>query len=159
MANLYPVFDVPNILEETQTNEGIYKSSAYFDFQTGDFAMDGGGRVTQASGFDAWKQWCIKTIATQRRAYYNYTEGLGIEGEQAMAQPTADLQQLALETTIQDALMADPYGRTVEVKDFVWTRDVDSLHMSCTVVGQDDRTATIEYDIPLERRDATWQPT
>lgn len=157
MADLYPVFDVPTILEETQKNEGIYKGSAYFDFQTGDFALDGGGRVTSASGFDAWKQWCIKTIATQRRAYYNYTAGLGIEGEQAMSQPTAALQQLALETTIQDALMADPYGRTVEVRDFTWIRGVDSLHMSCTVVGQDDRTATIEYNIPLERRDATWQ--
>ena len=157
MANLYPVFEVPTILEETQTNEAVYKGSAYFDFQTGDFATDGGGRVTPASGFDAWKQWCIKTIATQRRAYYNYTDGLGIEGEEAMAQPTAELQQLALETTIRDALLADPYGRTVDVRDFAWSRGVDSIHMSCTVEGQDDKTATIEYDIPLERRDATWQ--
>ena len=89
MANLYPVFKVPTILEETQNNEGIYKGSSYFDFETGDFRMDGGGRVVPSSGFDAWKQWCIKTIATQRRAYYNYTNGLGIEGEEAMAQPTA----------------------------------------------------------------------
>lgn len=155
MADLYPTFDVPAILEETQKNEDIYKGSSYFDFYTGDFSLDGGGRMVASSGFDAWKQWCIKTIATQRRAYYNYTDGLGIEGEQAMAQPTAELQQLALETTIKEALLADPYGRTVEVRDFSWTRGVDSLHMSCTVVGQDDRTATIEYDIPLERRDAT----
>lgn len=159
MANLYPVFEVPDILEEGQKNEAIYKRSSFFDFQTGDFAMDGGGRISEASGFDAWKQWCIKTIATQRRAYYSYTDGLGIDGEQAMAQPTAELQQLALETTIQEALLADPYGRTVEVRDFTWTRGVDSLHMTCTVVGQDDRTATIEYDIPLERRDVTWQRT
>lgn len=155
MADLYPTFDVPAILEETQKNEAVYKGSSYFDFYTGDFALDGGGRMLPSSGFDAWKQWCIKTIATQRRAYYNYTDGLGIEGEQAMAQPTAELQQLALETTIKEALQADPYGRTVEVRDFVWSRGVDSLHMSCTVVGQDDRTANLEYDIPLERRDAT----
>lgn len=155
MADLYPTFDVPAILEETQKNEAVYKGSSYFDFYTGDFALDGGGRMLPSSGFDAWKQWCIKTIATQRRAYYNYTDGLGIEGEQAMAQPTAELQQLALETTIKEALLADPYGRTVEVRDFVWSRGVDSLHMSCTVVGQDDRTANLEYDIPLERRDAT----
>lgn len=149
MANLYPVFPVPTILEETQNNEGIYKGSSYFDFETGDFRMDGGGHVVAASGFDAWKQWCIKTIATQRRAYYNYTAGLGIEGEEAMAQPTAELQQAALETTIKEALLADPYGRTIEVRDFVWERGTDSLHMSCTVVGQDDRTAQIEADIPL----------
>ena len=35
MANLYPVFKVPTILEETQKNEGIYKGSSYFDFETG----------------------------------------------------------------------------------------------------------------------------
>ncbi len=153
MANLYPVFKVPTILEETQNNEGIYKGSSYFDFETGDFRMDGGGRVVPSSGFDAWKQWCIKTIATQRRAYYNYTNGLGIEGEEAMAQPTAELQQAALETTIKEALLADPYGRTVEVKDFTWVWGVQSIHMHCTVVGQDDRTAQIEYDIPLNRKE------
>lgn len=156
MGQLYPVFPVPEILEERRKNEGIYKGSSYFDFATGDFALDGGGRVMPASGFDAWKQWCIKTIATQRRGYRNYTEGLGIEGEEAMAQPTAALQQLALETTITEALLADPYGRTVEVRDFRWTRGVDSIHMHCVVVGQDDRTAVIEYDLPLERRDETW---
>lgn len=154
MPNLYPVFEVPAILEETKKNEAIYKGSYYFDFYTGDFALDGAGRVMQATGYDAWRQWCIKTIATERRAYYNYTDNLGIEGEAAMAQPTAALQQLAFETTITEALLADPYGRTIEVRDFVWSRGVDSLHMQCTVVGQDDKTATIEYDIPLEGRDA-----
>lgn len=69
-----------------------------------------------------------------------------------MAQPTAELQQIALETTIKEALLADPYGRTLEVRNFVWTKGVDSLHMHCTVVGQDDRTAQIEADIPTGRR-------
>lgn len=154
MPNLYPVFEVPTILEETKKSEAIYKGSAFFDFYTGDFVLDGGGHMTPSTGYDAWRQWCIKTIATERGAYYNYTNGLGIEGEAAMAQPTAALQQLAFETTITEALLADPYGRTVEVRDFVWTRGVDSLHMQCTVVGQDDKTATIEYDIPIEGRNA-----
>ena len=154
MSNLYPVFEVPAILEETKKNEAIYKGSYFFDFATGDFALDGAGRVMPATGYDAWRQWCIKTIATQRNAYYNYTAGLGIEGEEALAHKSAALQQLALETTITEALLADPYGRTVEVRDFVWTRGVDRLRMQCTIVGQDDKTATIEYDIPLEGRDA-----
>lgn len=163
MANLYPTFAVPTILEETQKNEAIYKGSSFFDFETGDFAVDGGGRMLPATGFDAWKQWCVKTIATQRRAFWNYTDGLGIEGEEAMALPTRELQQLQLETTITEALLADPYGRTREVRDFQWRqgRDekegVDSLRMTCTIVGQDDRTATISYDLPLERSESAWQ--
>ena len=157
MANLYPVFEVPTILEETTKNEAIYRGSSFFDFEAGDFRLDGGGKVVPASGFDAWKQWCIKTIATQRRAYQNYTDGLGIEGEEALAQPTAELQQLSLETTIKEALLADPYGRTVDVRDFSWSRGVESIHMICTVVGQDDRTATIEYDIRTEGGDAKWR--
>ena len=158
MANLYPVFQTPTILEETKKNEGVYKASSYFDFELGDFRMDGGGKMVEASGFDAWKQWCIKTVATQRGAFYNYTDGLGIDGEQAMAQDTYELQKAALESTIKEALLADPYGRTVEVRDFAWSRGVDSLHMSCTSVGQDDRTARIEYDIPTTgRSDSQWR--
>lgn len=158
MANLYPVFKVPSILEETQKNEGIYKGSSYFDFELGDFRLDGGGRIVPSSGFDAWKQWCVKTIATQRGAFYNYTGGLGIDGEQAMAQDSYELQQAALETTIKEALLADPYGRTVEVRDFEWSRGVESIHMSCTIVGQDDRTARIKYDIPTTgRSDRQWR--
>ena len=150
MANLYPFFQTPTILEETKKNEGVYKASSYFDFELGDFRMDGGGKMVEASGFDAWKQWCIKTIATQRGAYYNYTSGLGILGEEAMAQTTPELQQADLETTIKEALLADPYGRTTEVRDFNWTYGVDSLHMKCTIVGQDDRTAQIEHDFEIK---------
>ena len=150
MASLYPVFQTPTILEETKKNEGIYKNSSFFDFELGDFRMDGGGRIVEASGFDAWKQWCVKTIATQRGAYYNYTNGLGILGEEAMAQPTHEMQEADLETTIKEALLADPYGRTTEVRDFEWTRGVDSLHMRCTIVGQDDRSAQIEYEFQIQ---------
>lgn len=158
MAGLYPVFQVPAILEETQKNEGIYKGSAYFDFEQGDFRLDGGGRMVPSSGFDAWKQWCVKTIATQRGAFCHYTSGLGIDGEQAMAQQTDALQQAALEATIKEALLADPYGRTVDVRDFAWSCSADSLHMGCTIVGQDDCTARIEYDMPTAgRSDNPWR--
>ena len=152
MANLFPVFQVPTILEETKKAEAAYKGSAYFDYETGDFALDGNGKVIAADGYNAWKQWCIKTIATQRKAYRNYTFGLGIDGEQAMAEDSAEKQQLALESTIREALLADPYKRTVDVQNFSWTRGVDSLHMTCTIIGQDDRTAVIDTDIPTERR-------
>lgn len=158
MADLYPTFAVPAILEEQQKNEAVYPRSAYFDFEKGDFALDGGGKLRMADGFDAWKQWCIKTIATQRRAFYHYTDGLGIEGEQAMAQPTEALQRLSLETTITEALMADPYGRTMEVRDFKWERGADSLHMSCTVVGQDDRTAALDLNITEGGAAVWWRP-
>lgn len=152
MASLYPVFNVPSILAETKKVQAVYKGSAYFDFETGDFQQDGSGKVLAADGYTAWKQWCIKTIATQRKAYRNYTAGLGIDGDQAFAEETVAQQELALETTIKNALMADPYKRTVDVQNFSWTYGVDSLHLTCTIIGQDDRSAVIDYDIPLERR-------
>lgn len=144
MADLYPVFDVPTILEETETSENLFKESAYFDFETGDFRMSGSGKVQRADGYESWKQWCIKTIMTQRAAFLAYTENLGIDGEQALAELTEAKQQLAFETTITAALLADPYGRTMEVRNFQWTRPgPDSLAMTCEVVGQDDRTAKV----------------
>ena len=80
-------------------------------------------------------------------------EALQSAGADANSTIAAELQQAALETTIKEALLADPYGRTVEVKDFTWVWGVQSIHMHCTVVGQDDRTAQIEYDIPLNRKE------
>lgn len=151
MPNLFPVFQTPTILEETKKSEAVYKESYYFDYEKGDFALDGNGRVIAADGYNAWKQWCIKTIATQRKAYLNYTAGLGIDGDQAMAETSVEKQKQALETTIRDALLRDPYKRTIDVQNFEWSQGVDSLHMTCTIIGQDDRTAVIDQDIPIER--------
>ena len=143
-------FDVLPFWEEIRKEfEAVYKgSSFFFDFETVIFRLDGGGKMTAASGYDAWKQWCIKTVARSGGAFDHYTDGLGAEyeGGHGPAHPGASAAQP--ETAVTEALLADPYGRTMEVRDFVWSRGVDSLHMSCTVVGQDDRTARIERDIP-----------
>lgn len=147
MAELFPTFEVPTIVDAPETDEEIYKESAYFDFETGDFALDGAGRIKLANGFEAWRQWCVKTCYTQRGAFAAYTDGLGIEADEAFSESDRLLQQAYLERTIKEALMADPYGRTEDVSGFVWTVRGDSLYMTCTITGKNDKTAQISVNI------------
>jgi hypothetical protein len=62
---------------------------------------------------------------------------------EAFAEPTRATQQAAMERTISEALMADPYNRTLYVRDFVWNWKTDSVEVTFTVVGREGRNATL----------------
>jgi len=118
MPNLYPVFEVPELVEQQQTEPAPkYGKSWLFDFKKGDFVLDGAGRVVEADGHTAWVQWCIKTILTQRFAYVIYSSDYGTELEEAQKQPDRKAVEIELERAITEALLVDP--RTEMVKDFV----------------------------------------
>lgn len=61
---LYPVFEVPDFVakKNEENRKQQYKPSVYFDYATGDFRLDGAGRMAGASGREAYMQWCIKTV-------------------------------------------------------------------------------------------------
>ena len=61
--------------ENTEEDEDAgYKPSIFFDFDTGDFVTLHDGKLKEASGFEAWVQWCYKTIMTQRYAHEGYSK-------------------------------------------------------------------------------------
>ena len=150
MANLYPTFEVPTIADSTENTEVVYRPSVFFDFEKGDFCMDGNGRLRAADGQEAWTQWCLKTVLTQRFALLAYTENLGVEMIEAFAEPTRATQQMAMERTIRDALMADPYGRTLYVRDFQWKWITDAVEVTFTVVGQEGQMVTLSATLSGE---------
>jgi hypothetical protein len=133
MSNLYPVFEMPELMEQQQTELAPrYGKSWLFDFKTGDFVIDGAGRVVQADGYTAWAQWCVKTVLTERFAYLAYSQNYGTEIEAALRQPSRQAVESELERAITEALLMDP--RTEMVRDFRFTWEGDQLRVAFTVV-------------------------
>ena len=145
--NLFPVFDVPSELAEDVQEHQRYRPAPHFDLERGDFILGGARQPVYGSGFDAWILWCVKSIMTQRWAHYAYSGNTGIEAIEAFREPDRQAQESAFERTVAEALLADPMGRTAQVRDFSFRWDGDSLHISCNVIGIDGNSAAIDATI------------
>ncbi len=132
MPNLYPTFDVPEIVEQETEPAPKYGKSWLFDFAKGDFMTDGAGRVIEADGHSAWGQWCVKAVLTERFAYLIYSTDYGAEIEQALKQPSRAAVEAELERTITEALQVDP--RTEVVQDFAFEWEGDTVKVKFTAV-------------------------
>ncbi len=132
MPNLFPTFDMPQLVEENRPNLIQYPESPLFDFANGDFVVDGAGRFVMADGHTAWAQWCQKAVMTERFAYLAYSTDYGSELRSARRQPTRAAVKSEIERMITEALLVDP--RTQAVVDFDHQFEGDSARVSFTVV-------------------------
>ena len=141
MPNLYPIFEMPPLVEQQQTEPSPkYGKSWFFYFATGDFVVDGAGRVLQTDGHTAWAHWCVKAVLTERFAYLVYGPGYGCELELAQRQPSRQAVEAELERVITEALIAD--SRTEMVRDFSFAWQGDEVNVAFTavpVVGTPER--------------------
>lgn len=147
---LFPTFDVPTIAERPETLAADYKESVYFDMSTGDIVLDGTGRVKMANSRDAWLQWCMKMIASERGTLRAYPSAkIGVEMEPISELPDRASKESAIETTIKEALMNDPSRRTVDVNNFEFVYGVDSMHVTFDIIGADGYTGgmTVEVEV------------
>ena len=149
MTSLYPIFELPkDITKNIENNiQPKYRPSCSFDFAQGDFVLDGAGAMVTCDGVEAWKQWCIKTIATTRFSCLSYSDEIGIERE-AIGQISAyEGICLALEREITEALLADPAGRTYAVQDFSFARQQDGILVTCSVLGHEQQQVELSVQV------------
>ncbi len=142
---LFPVFDVPEIVDASMPQREHYRPSVFFDFASGDFKRDGANRMVEATGKEAYMQWCMKVIATERDAFLAYSTRIGTEMEYAAAQPDHASVEASVERTVTEALMVNPKTEYVRGFEFSWTgtslygifrvkgRDMDEIALSLTV--------------------------
>jgi hypothetical protein len=130
--NLFPDFASPDVSEKAEVQTQNLKT-ALWDFEKGDFATDKSNKVLLADEGQAFEQWCIKAVATQRSAFLAYGDNYGTEREEAFSEPTRAAQESAFERYITESLLADPYERTSYVKDFSFGWKADGLTISFTV--------------------------
>ena len=143
MPNLFPIFEMPELVEQQQTEPvPQYGKNWLFDFEKGDFVVDGAGKMVMADGQTAWAQWCIKTVLTERFAHVIYSFNYGTELEEALRQPSRRAVEAELERVINEALLADP--RTEMVRNFVFEWEGDSVKVRFTAVPVIGEPAQLE---------------
>lgn len=145
MPELFPVWDAPNLVEETQETTVQYGQSYAFDFEKGDFVVEGDGRLRKADGHTAWAQWCIKAVITQRLAYLAYGPGFGADMDTVAAQQTKEAREAEMKLAITEALLADP--RTDSVKDFTFSVVGDGILVGFTAVPKIGPEKRLEVSI------------
>ena len=139
---LFPVISTPEKVGVSGSYDRRYKGSYRWDFETGDFARDGAGRVPECDGLEAYKTWCIKAVATERKTCLAYPSEMGAEIAAAFGKPSRRAQESAIERTIKETLMTNP--RTEYVRDFSFSWDSDSLAVAFTVKGIDYESFRVE---------------
>ena len=132
---LFPVFDVPEIVDTSKPEREHYRPSVFFDFAAGDFRRDGANRMVEATGKEAYMQWCMKVTATERDAFLAYSTRIGTEMEYAAAQPDHASVEASVERTVTEALMVNPKTEYVRGFDFSW--EGTTLHTTYRVKGRD----------------------
>lgn len=134
-TGLFPEFEVPDIEEEEDAAEESYKRSVFFDVEKGDFRTDGSGHVTEASGTEAYMQWCVKAVNTRRYACLAYPDEMGVELDEDMEEDTREAVESAIERDITETLMVNQGTEYVNDFEFVW--DGEKLLCSFQVKGKE----------------------
>lgn len=151
---LYPVFQLPINKEKQYANNEtnpkfIYKEGYFFNFEKGDFEIDGTGKTKIATDYEAWKQWCNLQLSIERYCYLAYSNIIGVEFENAFSQPTKKAQESMVEKTITEALLVDPYKRTLKIADFKHSWLNDSLYTEFTVYGKENTSFQLSQTLNL----------
>ena len=125
------------IEEEETAQTARYFDSIYFDFDQGDFVQDSGGKLKEATGQEAWEQWCQKVLKTQRYSYDAYSTDIGIDFDKVMRSESHAEAENILSREIREALLADPLGRTVSVDQIKFEWEAEQLSALVTIQGTD----------------------
>lgn len=120
---LFPVVEIASLSKPQKDNDVRYKRSAAWDFEKGDFARDGAGKVEESTGRDAYMTWCMKTSLTERFAKLAYPNSIGGEIEEAKQEKSRAAVELALERTLTEAISVNPRTEYVRDFEFEWYGD------------------------------------
>lgn len=147
--SLYPVLNLPPLIPVGHVDEDKeYKQSVNFDYDTGDFVLDGSNRMVLVDGKEAFIQWCLKQCVTERYTKLAYSDSVGVEIQTAI-KSVNDIESVKsiIQRAITEALMVNP--ATEYVRDFSFSWDgSDSLYVQFIVKGKpwvEDMTLTVSY--------------
>jgi hypothetical protein len=141
---LYPEFD-ESLLDDSQEEVAEYKGSYYFDFEKGDFALAGNGKVKKSNGTEAWEQRCIKALLTPKGSCFAYLNHGSVILD---AINTSDRKEAEsnIRRSIKETLMSDKLTERVDDITFDWFAP-DGAEVSCKVVGVDGQTGHINVKL------------
>lgn len=100
-----------------------------FDFSTGQFETRGAGRQeVKVEGREAFAQWCMQVLHTERLTALVYSDQIGVEFESVVRQQGAsEMASSLLLTRIEEALAV--HDRYDGIEDFSALVDDDLVHI------------------------------
>ena len=144
--NLLPVVDIPEFIEENEEYDVEYKPSVAWDLEKGDFVRSPSFAMQRNEGLEAYKVWCIKTVATERYTCLGYDNDIGTEMEDAMKEEDDNAVELAIQRTIEEALKVNPRTESVEDFEFSWEPSVVRVKFTVYAVYWEN------FDLEIELR-------
>lgn len=136
MANLFPTVEVAGA-EYTDTAAGSavsYGSTVQFDFEKHEFILSPTGKQKSVESSDAWGEWCIKAMSTERYRYLIYDDRYGEEIDTLLGTSRPhEVIESEIRRMTRDCLLCDP--RTAQVDDFQFQWLTDGIMFSCRLVN------------------------
>ena len=134
MANIVTVA-VPAFIEESSEYDTQYKRTMKWNPEKGDFVRNSANQVVECTGEEGYMIGCMKVSMTERYSCLAYSNDIGVEMEDALAQDDEKTVESMVERTIRDALLVNP--RTEWVRDFEFEWNGDSMNCSFKVKGKE----------------------
>lgn len=154
MPNLLPLgYEDETVTEEERAADNPigYLNGVAFDYDSGDFKLDGKSKILDSDGVESWKSWCINCIQTQRYAHLAYSTDFGIEWDLIFGAASREEAESILTRQMTEAILADPYERCqyIENIEINWTAP-DAVEVAATLHGREDVTIDITAYITKE---------
>ena len=142
MANLFPSgsLETTNLIDSSSLS---FKGTYAFDFETGEFIRNTDGSIKILNTFEAYVQWCQKTMLTSRYKYSSYSSKFGKD----IIGSTLDKKaiELELKRITQEALLVHPMTESVDTFAFTWeSSDVYYTYKVTSTTGQTATLTTTE---------------
>lgn len=124
-------FPIPSIARNNITK---YPKTLAFDFEKGEFKVNGKGDLMFASPEETCEAWCHKAINIERYSKLSYSNNLGIETNPLELYDSTEAKESWLIRTVTETFFADPLKRILSVNGFNFDyTEPDAVELTCIV--------------------------
>lgn len=130
--NLFPTKSRTAEMVETTRDEKRCVSTVRFDFEKHEFVTSPTGKMPVVQGANAWAEWCVKALCTERYAYLIYDHSYGSELDKMIGKSYPhDVAEVEIQRIVTECLMTHPL--TKSVSDFLFDWINDGVMFTCNV--------------------------
>lgn len=148
MPDLFPTVGTAaaTYVDEAASDTVNYGKTVQFDFEKHEFILSPAGRQKTVTSSDAWGEWCVKALCSERYKYLIYSDNYGEEIDTLLGKSyPRKVVESEIRRMVKDCLMVD--RRTASVDNFQFTWIDDGIMFSCDVKNTIGETMTISRKV------------
>lgn len=148
MPDLFPTVGTAaaTYVDEAASDTVNYGKTVQFDFEKHEFILSPTGRQKTVTSSDAWGEWCVKALCSERYKYLIYSDNYGEEIDTLLGNSyPRKVVESEIRRMVKDCLMVD--RRTASVDNFQFTWIDDGIMFSCDVKNTIGETMTISRKV------------